>query len=88
MDESDPISILVFLKKPRDAHDSIGVYEEAAVSIFPYLMKKPASFSLSVRLSSRKPKQTDLYDERMWSYVEVANVLLATYVTDDVITVL
>lgn len=84
-DESDPISVLAFLKEFRDACDSIGVHEGVAMWLFPHFMKKPASSSLSARLSSRKSKSSGLHDERLSSYVEVVNFMLATYATDDVI---
>lgn len=53
--------------------------------LYPHFMKKPASSSLSARLSSRKTNSLGLHDARLVSYVEVVNFILATYATDDVI---
>lgn len=52
---------------------------------YPHFMKKPKSSSLSARLSSKKSKSYGLQDERVSSYVEDFNILLATYATNDAI---
>lgn len=50
------------------------------------IMKKLASSAFSARLSSRKPNLSRLHDERLSSHAKVVSVLLATYVTDDIIS--
>ena len=87
-DSRDPVSVLSFLSVFRSACDSNGISEGAAMWLFHYFMKKTPAAALSSRLAlepARFARSPDDAHERLGSYVEVVNYLLATYATDDVI---
>lgn len=80
----DPIYILGFLKKLRDACDSVGMHEVVATWLFSCIVRKPAFSSLQASLYPKK-RHPKFHDKRLSSYVEVVNYLLVPYTPDDII---
>lgn len=85
LDEMNPISILAFLKKFRDACDCVDIHEGVDTWLVSSFMNSPTSLSLEAQLSLRKIRATVLHDESISTYAEVVNYLLRTYATNGII---
>lgn len=82
----DPISILDFLKQIRDPCDSIAIHKGAALWVFSFFKKKPASSSLEAWLSPKKTSCNGTAQrEVFFPNVDVFSYPLNTYATDNIL---
>lgn len=80
----DPTFVLSFLQKFKSACDSNGVYEEAAMWLFPYFLKELAKAALSNYMMTQNSGQTH-FEGKLTTYCQVVNYMLETYTADNVI---
>lgn len=83
-DDINPISILALLKSFLDGCNSTGNHEGAAIWLISCFIKKPSPSFLKAQKLRKKIHATRLHDEKLPSWIKVANYLLLAYVTDDI----
>lgn len=83
---SDSITILFFLLDIRRAFDRNAIYECADMWLFQHFLKDPAKAALERIISGTKEEDPE-QEESLTTYCQEINYLLATYATDDAISV-
>ena len=83
-DQSEPVSILLFLEQFQSACNDARINEGTAMWLLPHFMKKPADVSLNSRLRLYDKDHTAV-EGILTTYPAVINYLLSEYAADEVI---
>ena len=85
-DGSDPIGVLGFLYRFRNACNAAGVHEGAAMWLFQYFLAGPAESLVSLMITGESMVAQSPTVTLLQTYPEIVQLLLRTYATDTVLS--